>query len=130
MAAIPDTLGAHDSLAGQRQTRKHLTDTLDSRLAAEEAAAREEIKEAFSLIRKLPARQIAVPTVALRHGYMRVASVTLEHAVSDLMSEGYTKDALIAVLQASDCPLVQKLRDALCAEWVRQNALDIAELRA
>lgn len=107
-----------------------MRDDLDSRRSAEEAGAREEIAQAFALMRFLPASQVAVSTVDLRHGSIRVTTVTLEEAVSELVSEGYAKTHLMTVLKESQCPLVEALRQELCSEWQRQCALDIAEARA
>lgn len=103
-------------------------DNLDSRRTSAEAGAREEIEEAFALMRKLPAKHVAVPAVDHRAG--RVSSVSLEEAVMDMVGDGQCKAELLAVLKDSLCPLVQALREAMCAEYVRQNADDIGEFRA
>jgi hypothetical protein len=97
---------------------------------ASEQHAREEIAQAFGLIRTLPSMLVALPSVQERRGGVRVGSVTLQEAIRDLTTDGYCFEQLLAVLQASDCPLVQKLRDTLCAEYQRMNAGDIAEARS
>jgi hypothetical protein len=107
-----------------------MRDEFDSRYAAEEQGAREEIAQSFALLRKLPAKQIAVPAVSFRHGGMRASSVSMDAAIRDMVGEGHGMEQLLAVLQHSDCPLVQGLRDALRDEWVKQQASDLAEARA
>jgi hypothetical protein len=104
-------------------------DELDSRYAAEERGAREEIAQSFALLRKLPPHLIAVPVVSHKGGGMRATSVSMAEAIKELTSEGYAHLELLAVLQHSVCPLVQGLRDALRDEWVKQQASDLAEAR-
>lgn len=95
-----------------------------------EEGARQEIAAAFALVRSVPPQHVALPCVELKNGGLRVRSVSLAEAVRDLTMEGHGSEQLLAVLQGSDCPLVQKLRDALCAEYQRRNANDIAEARS
>ena len=90
----------------------------DDAFAREEQGAREEIAQAFSLIGRVPSRQIALPMVKAPH---REGSVSLATAVCELTSEGYVNEELLAVIDGSDCPLVQKLREALCARWQKQH---------
>lgn len=115
----PASLRALDA-ATRRQTSEQLA----------EAAAREEIADAFGLIRTVPPQRIAVPCIEAKGGSVRVRSMSLAEVVRDLTMEGRSEEQLLAVLAGSDCPLVQKLRDALCSEWQRQWAGDIAEARS
>jgi hypothetical protein len=107
-----------------------MRDEFDSRYAAEEQGAREEIAQSFALLRKLPPHLIAVPVVSHKGGGMRATSVSMAEAIEELTSEGYAHLELLAVLQNSECPLVQTLRDALRDEWVKQQASDLAEARS
>lgn len=100
----------------------------DERAGAEQAA-REEIAAGFGLMRTTPSMLIALPRVEVKYGSLRVGSMSLQAALRDLMMEGYGFEQLLAVLQVSDCPFVQKLREALCQEYQRQNASDVAEAR-
>lgn len=98
--------------------------------ASAEQAAREEIAAGFGLMRTTPSMLIALPRVEVKGDSLRVGSMSLQAALRDLMMEGYGFEQLLAVLQASDCPFVQKLREALCQEYQRQNASDVAEARS
>lgn len=97
---------------------------------AAERGAREEIAEAFKLMRTLPPARVAVPYVEVKGGGLRVQSMSLDAVIRDLVTDGHGGEQLLAVLQASECPMVQKLRDELCAQWQRQWASDIAEARS
>lgn len=103
-------------------------DSLDDRFAAAEAGAKQEIADAFALLRFLPAKQIAVPERDFRND--RVGFQTMDLAVQEMIEAGHGLAQLLKVLQESDCALVQDLREALCTGWQAENARDIAEVRA
>lgn len=98
--------------------------------SAAENAAREDIARSFALLRTTPAKNIALPTVKASGAGLRERSVSMEYALRDLTMCGYAMKQLLIVLQDSECPLVQAYRDALCHEWQRQNASDVAEARS
>ncbi len=85
-----------------------------------------EIREVFFRLRTVPADQLAVPVVI----GAQEAAQKLSRAIPSLLAEGDCSGPLLQALMHSNCPYVQVLREALCEEYVRQNAGDVAEMRA
>jgi hypothetical protein len=109
-----------------------ILDEASSRLASEEQAAENEIREAFSCIAQVPLDKIEVPYVAYDHVWKRykVATENMGETLVDLISSGYGQDELLRVLSDSSCPLVAKLRKVLEDKHVADHATAIAEARA
>jgi hypothetical protein len=104
------------------------SEALDEEAARLEAQARQDIRDAFAVITKMPAKLIALPYVTSKNGQLRVASMSMDKAAVDLLGEGECQPELLAVLKDSQCPLVQALRDAMCKQWEDSNAYQIAEV--
>lgn len=109
-----------------------MEDKLDElkRIAEEHAAA--EIKETFTkTVRLVPHTRLSVPIVTRRDSYTaRIKALALAEAVHDTCTSGKPLDALMAVMEKSDCPLVAAWREAMAADYIYRNASDIGELTA
>ena len=80
------------------------------------------------LIRNVSAVNLTLPSVCYSPWAERREMLT--EAISDRVGYGAPLAALVAVLERSDCPMVQELREALAADYTHANAGDIAQLRA
>lgn len=87
-----------------------------------------EIQHIFTQsIRFISASALSVPTT--RNGGTTEGREALTEAISDRVAYGAPLAALVRVLESSDCPLVQKLREALAADYAKSNAADVAQVR-
>lgn len=88
----------------------------------------EEIRRIFmESIRVATASSLSLPTTTNR-GFSE-GREALTEAISDRVSYGKPLAALVRVLESSDCALVQKLREALAADYAYSNAGDVAQVR-
>lgn len=88
----------------------------------------EEIERIFTQsIRFAAAASLSLPTT--RDGGMSEGREALTEAISDRVGYGAPLDAVVRVLESSNCPLVQKLREALAADYAKSNAADVAQVR-
>lgn len=93
--------------------------------------AHEVIKSAFCVeIRKPDIKHLTVPAVH----YYRLASephvryLPVREVIADEMSCGTPLDALMEVLNKSDCPHVAALRKAIADSYAASNADELAEV--
>ena len=109
-----------------------MQDSLLSRQIKAEKQAEAEIKELFTkTVRKVSSKHLAVPFVSYRTSPTgRIDTHQLEDAVADICSSGKPLEALMKVMEASDCPLVAAWREAMAADYSYRNASDIGELTA
>ena len=100
-------------------------DALDDRYATALLNVQADIKRAFNS--RGDVSLIGVPSFSARTE--RYCLLPFAEAVSETI-EGYpvALQALVKVLTASDCPIVQELRDALASEYAKAHADDIAEV--
>ena len=107
-----------------------MQDSLLSRQIKAEKQAEVEIKELFTkTVRKVSSKHLAVPFVSYRTSPTgRIDTHQLEEAVADICSSGKPLDALMKVMEASDCPLVAAWREAMAVDYSYRNAADIGEL--
>lgn len=96
-----------------------------------EHEVREEIETAFThMLPRWAASSIAIPTVDHRKGVLSAGLTTADAVIRDRMEGGYVHAHLLAVLEKSECPYVQKLREAIGKSWADQAARDVAPYRA
>ena len=107
-----------------------MQDSLLSRQIKAEKQAEVEIKELFTkTVRKVNHKHLAVPFVSYRTSPTgRIDTHQLEEAVADICSSGKPLEALMKVMEASDCPLVGASREAMAVDYSYRNAADIGEL--
>lgn len=107
-----------------------MQDSLLSRQIKAEKQAEAEIKELFTkTVRKVSSKHLAVPFVSYRTSPTgRIDTHQLDEAVADVCSSGKPLDALMKVMEASDCPLVAAWREAMAVDYAYRNASDIGEL--
>ena len=103
---------------------------LHSRQIKAETQAAAEIKELFTkTVRKVSSKHLAVPFVSYRTSPTgRIDTHQLEEAVADICSSGKPLEALMKVMEASDCPLVAAWREAMAVDYSYRNAADIGEI--
>lgn len=93
-----------------------------------ERQVKEEIEQVFMRsIRYVAAASLSLPTT--RDGGMSEGREALTEAIADRVSYGAPLAAMVRVLESSDCPHVQKLREALAADYAKANAGDVAQVR-
>ena len=107
-------------------SRKTVEDAEYRELQNADQQVTREIREVFARLRTVPADQLAVPVVI----GAQEAAQKLSRAIPSLLAEGDCSGPILQALMHSNCPYVQVLREALCEEYVRQNAGDVAEMRA
>ena len=107
-----------------------MQDSLLSRQIKAETQAAAEIKELFTkTVRKVSSKHLAVPFVSYRTSPTgRIDTHQLDEAVADICSSGKPLEALMKVMEASDCPLVAAWREAMAVDYSRRNASDIGEI--
>ena len=107
----------------------HLDRTADlPDYGAIERQVADEIHHIFTRsIRYIAASSLCLPTT--RDGGMSEGREAVTEAISDLVSDGAPLAAVVRVLESSECPLVQKLREALAADYAKANAADVAQVR-
>ena len=108
-------------------------DIEDSLLAHQieaEKQAEAEIKELFTkTVRKVKYEHLAAPFVRYSAGgAVRIDTTPLSEAVADACTNGAPLEALMKVMEASDCPLVAAWREAMAVDYSRRNASDIGEI--
>lgn len=113
----PASVRALDRMAAQQDEQ-----------AEQEAFAAEEISQAFAQLGKCPAKLIAVPYAVFSNG-SDVRWMPMSAAITDLISDSYGVEELIAALEQSPCPHVAAIRQAMCDRWIKNHAADIAEAR-
>ena len=111
----------------------HIGDLQDSLLARQikaEKQAASEIQELFTkTVRTVTHKHLSVPYVSYRHTATgRIDTNPLAEVVADVCSSGKPLDALMAVMEKSDCPLVAAWREAMAADYIYRNASDIGEI--
>ena len=107
-------------------------DSLTARQIKAEQQAAKEINELFTkTVRKVPHKHLSAPFVSYAQNPTgRIHTNPLAEVVADTCSRGKPLDALMAVMEKSDCPLVAAWREAMAADYVYRNASDIGELTA
>lgn len=106
---------------------RHLerADSEEHRRQCAEAYYRAEIVDTLTkTIRTVPHARLSLP----KPGAHRVECQPLVDVVTDQVSFGKPMEALMTVLQSSDCPLVQRLREAIAADYADSNADWCAEV--
>lgn len=82
-------------------------------------------------IRKVPAKNLALEFVSYRHnGSGSVDQYPVTEIVVDYGTDSKPLEALLAVLEKSDCPLVQKYREAIAERFADSNADEMEEFKA
>lgn len=107
-----------------------MQDSLLDRQIKAEKQAEAEIKALFTkTVRKVSSKHLAAPFV--RHGSSgsaRIDTTPLSEAVADTCTNGAPLEALMKVMEASDCPLVAAWREAMAVDYSYRNASDIGEI--
>ena len=111
----------------------HIGSMQDSRLNRQikaEKQAEAEIKELFTkTVRKVSSKHLAAPFVRYSSsGSARIDTTPLSEAVADTCTNGAPLEALMKVMEASDCPLVAAWREAMAVDYSYRNAADIGEI--
>ncbi len=109
-----------------------MQDSLLARQIKAEKQAENEIRELFTVtVRKVTHKHLAVPYVSYaKSSAGRIDTHPLAEVVADVCTSGKPLDALMAVMEKSDCPLVAAWREAMAADYIYRNASDIGELTA
>lgn len=109
-----------------------MQDSLLARQINAEKQAESEIQELFTkTVRTVTHKHLSVPYVSYRNSPAgRIDTNPLAEVVADVCSSGKPLDALMAVMEKSDCPLVAAWREAMAADYIYRNASDIGELTA
>jgi len=82
-------------------------------------------------IRKTPISKLGLQWVSnARFGSVKLSMYPLTEVISDYGVDGKAFDALLEVLAKSDCPLVAEYRKAIAAQFIEQNAAEVAEATA
>lgn len=105
-------------------------DALDAEAEAierKEIEVGKEIRDVLTKHIRMTAR-LTLPSVSFK--LSRVSHVDAKDVISDEIAYGKPFDALMLVLQKSDCPHVAALREAIAESYIESNAADIAELSA
>lgn len=98
---------------------------LDRRIEVEKQLTRQITELVTITVRKLPAKVISLPYAAPSG----ICAHTLPEVVRDECGvEGKPLDALMRVMEASDCPLVAEWRAAIAASYCTGNVNNIAEV--
>jgi hypothetical protein len=107
-----------------------MQDSLLARQIEAEKQAEAEIKELFTkTVRKVSSKHLAAPFVRYSSsGSARIDTHQLDEAVADICSSGKPLEALMKVMEASDCPLVAAWREAMAVDYSYRNASDIGEI--
>ena len=107
-----------------------MQDSLLNRQIKAETQAEAEIKELFTkTVRKVSSKHLAAPFVSYRTSPTgRIDTHKLDEAVADICSSGKPLEALMKVMEASDCPLVAAWREAMAVDYSYLNAADIGEI--
>lgn len=100
-------------------------EAMDERFQKALRIVRQDICNAFNQRANL--RMVTVPYV---NGSGRVVYQSIAEAATDAITDGEPQEAFMAVLAGSDCPLVQKLRDALVKDYTYLHADEVAEVWA
>ena len=80
-------------------------------------------------VRKVDHRALSVPYVKNNsNGTCAIASYQLVEVVKDYGTEPRPLQALMAVLEGSDCPLVAKWREAMAERYADANANEVYEV--
>jgi hypothetical protein len=98
---------------------------LDRRIATEKQLTRQITELITITVRKLPAKAISLPYAAPSG----ICAHTLPEVVRDECGvEGKPLDALMRVMESSNCPLVAEWREAIAASYCGGNVDNLAEL--
>lgn len=103
-------------------------DALDAEAEAierKEIEVGKEIRDVLTKHIRMTAR-LTLPSVSFK--LSRVSHVDAKDVISDEIAYGKPFDALMLVLQKSDCPHVAALREAIAESYIESNAADIAEV--
>lgn len=80
-------------------------------------------------VRKVDHRALSVPYVKNNsNGTCAIAAYQLVEVVTDYGTEPNPLQALMAVLEGSDCPLVAKWREAMAERYADANADEVDEV--
>ena len=109
-----------------------MQDTLLSKRIEAEKYITNEITELITqTVRKVSSKHLSAPFVSYANAPAgRVHTRPLAEVVADTCSDGKPLDALMAVMEKSDCPLVAAWREAMAADYIYRNASDIGEITA
>ena len=82
-------------------------------------------------IRKVPAKNLSLEYVSYRKNETgAIDQYPVSDIVVDYGTDSKPLEALLAVLEKSDCPLVQKYREAIAARFADSNADEMEEFKA
>lgn len=80
------------------------------------------INQTFAAIGKIPFSSLSVPYVSYHvHCYGRIAQYEMQAVFNDYHGETAAQNAFIAMLEKSECPLVQAYKQTIQAAFVAQN---------
>lgn len=80
------------------------------------------INQTFAAIGKIPFSSLSVPYVSYHvHCYGRIAQYEMQAVFNDYHGETAAQNAFIAMLEKSECPLVQAYKQTIQAVFVAQN---------
>lgn len=86
------------------------------------------INQTFAAIGKIPFSSLSVPYVSYHvHCYGRIAQYEMQAVFNDYHGETAAQNAFIAMLEKSECPLVQAYKQTIQAAFVDKN-LDALEI--
>lgn len=80
------------------------------------------INQTFSAIGKVPFSSLSVPHVSYqRKTHGKIAQYAMNEVFNDYHGETAAQNAFIAMLEKSECPLVQAYKQTIQAVFVAQN---------
>ena len=81
------------------------------------------INQTFAAIGKAPLESLSIPFVSYRKNRIggSIERYTLDEVFTDFVAEPAVKDAFIAMLEESACPLVQVFKETVQAFYVANN---------
>jgi hypothetical protein len=99
--------------------------------------AKTEVKDNYfevltETVRKVPAKNLSLPYVSYRNvpHFGSIESYPLTEVIEDYMGYDKPMEALMAVFEKSDCPLVAKLREAIAERFADANADELEAFKA
>ena len=100
----------------------------DKRLADAEREVKAQITEVLTkLIRTTSHKFLSIPYVTYKGQAVRIGMYPVSEVIVDEVSSGKPLDALMAVMERSDCPLVAELRQVIADRYIYMHADELAE---
>lgn len=94
-----------------------------------------EVRDAYfdvltNVVRKIPAKNLSLDFISYRHNSNgSLEQYPLTEVIEDYLGYDQPLAALMAVFEKSDCPLVQKFREAIAERFADANADEVEDFK-